>query len=215
MKASSLVASAIVRPFDIGPRIPGLVLAGRDLRISMKVSMRKIFGRAERLGEIDQLGERETGPGDRHAPGFHAAVAVGALLQRHLADQFVDADLERLFHHAVDLHRPRPDRQFLRLVGDFLGRIEFVEIIVVRVDLLVGDRPVERVFRVALGRIEIGGRVRQIGQIGDALRSAAPGASAKAARAAQQQTAAVEEQMLGRGETFGISQPRRRMTCMG
>ena len=33
---------------------------------------------------------------------------------RHLADQIVDADLERLFHHAVDLHRPGPDAQRLR-----------------------------------------------------------------------------------------------------
>ena len=103
---------------------------------------------------------------------------------------------------------------FCACVGDFLGRIEFVEIIVMRVDLLVGDRPVERVFLVALGRIEIGGRVRQIGHVGDALRKRGARRQRQRGRAAQQQAAAVEEQMLGRGEACGISQPRRRMTFM-
>jgi hypothetical protein len=98
-------------------------------------------------------------------------VTVGALLQRHLADQIVDADLLRRLHHAVDLHRPRPDWQLLRLLGDLFRRIEFVEIIVVAIDLLVGDRPIEDIFLVALGRIEIGIRVWQIGEIGDTLRA--------------------------------------------
>ena len=45
--------------------------------------------------------------------------------------------------------------QRLRLLGDALRRIELVEIVVVAVDLLVGDRTVERECLVALGRIEI------------------------------------------------------------
>ena len=49
--------------------------------------------------------------------------------------------------------------QRLRLLGDVLGRVEFVEIVVVAVDLLVGDRAIERVLVVVLGRIEIDGRI--------------------------------------------------------
>ena len=69
------------------------------------------------------------------------------------------------------------------------------------VDLLVGDRPVERVGFVALGRIEIGGRVRQLGEIGDALRQGGAGRQRNRA-GARQKGAAVEHQMLGRGETL-------------
>jgi hypothetical protein len=82
----------------------------------------------------------------------------------------VDADLHRLFDHAVDLHDPWPRVERLRGGGDGFLRAKFVEIIVVAVDLLVGDRPVEHIFLVALGRIKIGGRIGQIGEVGDPLR---------------------------------------------
>ena len=76
-----------------------------------------------------------------------------------------------------------------------LLRAELVEIVVAGVDLLVGHRPVEREFLVALGRIEIRGRVRQVG---DALRGGDLRATATAPphRRAGQEGAAVEEQVL-------------------
>jgi hypothetical protein len=39
-------------------------------------------------------------------------VAVDALLELHLGEKIVDADLERLLDHAADLDRPRPDSSF-------------------------------------------------------------------------------------------------------
>ena len=41
-------------------------------------------------------------------------MAVIPLLQRHRPHQIVDADLDRLFDHAVDLDGPGPDLQRLR-----------------------------------------------------------------------------------------------------
>ena len=142
----------------------------------MKVSIRTYFGRAKRAGEINQLGERETRPGDRHAPCFNATVTVGALFERQLTDQIIDADFHRLFHHAVNLHCPRPDRQRLRGSGDRFRRAEFIEIIVVAVDLLIGDRTIERVFLVALRRIKVGARVRYLANVGMRWALAACGA---------------------------------------
>src|SRR5215472_3108635 len=70
---------------DIGPRVPGLTLARRDLGVPERFHPH-IFRRAERACEVDQLGEREAGPGDRHPPCFNAAVTIRALLKRQLAD---------------------------------------------------------------------------------------------------------------------------------
>src|SRR5712692_6243122 len=84
---------------------------------------------------------------------LHAAVAIEPLLQRHLADEVVDADVLRLLHHAVDLDRPRPQLERLRRLGDGLGGAELVEIVVVVVGPLVGDGTVEQVFLVALERV--------------------------------------------------------------
>src|SRR5215813_13140669 len=90
-----------------------------------------------------------------------------AALERHLADEIVDADLLRGLHHAVDLDRPRPQLERLRRLADALARAELVEIVVAGIDLLVGDRPIERVFFITAGGIEVLGRVRQVA---DALR---------------------------------------------
>ena len=94
-------------------------------------------------------------------------MTIEPLLDRELAHEIVDADLERLLDHAIDLYGPGADLQRLGLLGDTLRRIKLVEIIVVAVDLLVGDRTVERERLVALARIEIDGR---IGLVGKALR---------------------------------------------
>ncbi len=202
------------QPFDIGPGKPGEPLAGRHFRIHEGFHAHE-FGGAERTREIDQLLEREPGPGDRHAPGLHAAVAIGALLQRQFADEIVDADLERFLHHAVDCHRPRPNWQHLRLVGDVLAGAEFVEIVVVAVDRLVGDRTVELVFFVALGRIEIGARVRQLGEV---ARCAAPSprpAAGQRAGAPASRLRRLNARCSGVARRSGISQPRRRMMFIG
>ena len=200
-KASSLVASAMVRPSDIGPRIPGLLLRRRHGRIEESLHL-EIFRRGQRLGQLDQLGQREAGPRDRHCPGLDAAVAIEPLLQRHLADEVVEADLLLLFHHAVDLDGPRPQLERLGVAGDLLGGAEFVEIIVVGVDLLVRDGPIEHVLLVALDRIEVGGRIGQVG------RRAAPGPSGATSddrghSGRRQEGAAIEEQVLGGGVTLG------------
>jgi hypothetical protein len=86
-----------------------LPLAGRHLRVHKRFHAH-ILSSAKWARELDQLGKRETCPGDRHAPRFDAAMAVCPLLQRQLADQVIDTDFHRFFHHAVNFHRPRPDR---------------------------------------------------------------------------------------------------------
>ena len=128
-------------------------------------------------------------------------MAIKPLFDAELADQIVDADLDRLFHHAVDLDGPRPDLQRLRLLGDVLARIELVEIVVVAIDLLVGDRAVEGERRVSLAGIKIDGR---IGLVGDALRQRDAGSEARRsnARGRTEKRTAVEEQMLRRGAAF-------------
>jgi len=149
---------------DIGPRIPRLPLARGHLRVHESFHPH-ILRRPKRAREINQLGERKTCPGDRHAPGFDATMAVSPLFQRQLADQIVDADFHRLFHHAVNFHRPWPDGQRLGSSGDRFRGAEFIEIIVVAVDFLVSDRPVERIFLVALGGIKVGAWIRQLGHV--------------------------------------------------
>src|SRR6476659_11123293 len=73
---------------DIRPRIPGLPLTRCHLRVHESFHS-YIFGRAKRAGEINQLGERETRPGDCHAPCFDATVTVSSLFQRQLTDQII------------------------------------------------------------------------------------------------------------------------------
>ena len=144
--------------FRIGPRIPDLPLSRRDLRILERLEA-QIFGFRFRVGERDDFRQRKTRPRDRHRPGFHAAVAVEPFLDLHALDQIVDGDLLRRIAQTVDLHTPRPRLQRGRPVGNVLRHAEFVEIIVVRVDLFRRDGAVELEGLVALGRIEPRGRV--------------------------------------------------------
>ena len=97
--------------------------------------------------------------------------------------------------------------QCLRRLGDRLGGAELVEIIVAVVDLLVGDRPVEHIFVVALHRIELGGRIRQVG---DALRQRKPGdESEPAAPPAARKARRSRNRCSGVARRSGISHPRR------
>src|SRR6516165_11211295 len=126
-------------------------------------------------------------------------MAVEPLLQRHLADEIVDADLLRLFHHSVDFDRPGTQLERLRRFGDAFARAEFIEVVVVGIDLFVGDRTIKREFLIALDGINILGG---IGQIADALSER--GSWDQRERAgAHKQAAAVEEQMLRCGKPLG------------
>ena len=132
-------------------------------------------------------------------------MAIEPLLELHLADELVDADLLRRLHHAVDFDRPWPQLERLRCPGDALGRTELVEIVVVGIDLLVGNRAVERVLLIATRRIEVLGRIRQIA---DPLRERHLGRERQRGRAAGgEQGATIEEKVLGGGEAFGNLPP--------
>src|SRR5262245_7321279 len=60
---------------------------------------------------------------------------------------------------SVDGDLPGTDDEVLRVGGDVLAGPELVEIVVVAVDLLGRDRPVELVGFILLRRVEVGGRV--------------------------------------------------------
>src|SRR5262249_44279223 len=79
------------------------------------------------------------------------------------------------------------------------------EVVVVTVDLFIGDRTIESVFFVALGRIKVGGRVGQLADVGDTLRLCGVWRHGQRTCAAGQKTAAIEDKMLWRGETVGHS----------
>ena len=85
-----------------------------------------------------------------------AAVAVEAFLQRHLRQQVVDGDGHRLLDQPVELDRPGPDLQRLRLLPDLLEGAELVVVVVGGGEVLRRERPVEGVGRVLLHRIEVG-----------------------------------------------------------
>ena len=86
-------------------------------------------------------------------------MAVEPLFERHLLQQLVDIDGERFLDQPVDLDRPRTDLQRLGVGRDRFLRAELVKVVVGRGQFFVGQRPVERVARVALGRVEGGRRV--------------------------------------------------------
>src|SRR4029078_7531112 len=142
-------------------------------------------------------------PRDGHRPRLDAAVAIKPLFQRHLADEIVDTDLLRPLDHAVALARPRPQLERLRRLGDVLAHAELVEIVVAGVDLLVGDRPVEREFIVAPDGIEVLGRIGELaGALGERrIRGERQGKRGEAGPG--KKAAAVEEQALRRGKACG------------
>src|ERR1700733_2033904 len=113
--------------FAVGPVVRGgavghllLVVEGEEL---------DVFGAGEWLAEVDELGERIAIPGNDHGPGFDAAMAVDAGLDRAVFEEVVDVDGLGLLHHAGDLHCPGA---CLESVG-VLGRVGFVsaELVVV------------------------------------------------------------------------------------
>ena len=83
-------------------------------------------------------------------------MAVEAFLQGHLGQEVVDADGDRLLNHAVEGHRPGPDRQGLGRIGDVLARAELVVVVVAGDEILGGQRTVELVGVVAFEGIELG-----------------------------------------------------------
>src|SRR5262249_29732779 len=103
----------------------------------------------------------------------------------------------------VDLHHPGADAQLLRRLGDVLAGAEFVEIVVVGVDLFGRDRAVaDPVFLDALEGIEILGR---IGNLGDALRRCEAGKKRRGSksRARCQECTTVQEHALRRRLMLG------------
>ena len=125
-------------------------------------------------------------------------MAVEPLLERHLADEVVDRDLERLLDHAVDLHGPGPGLERPRRRGDALRRAELIEVVVVAGELLRRDRPVERVGLVPLRRIEVEGRIGALGE----RRAPPEGEPAGDGAAAGEKRAAVDEHRFGRRLRF-------------
>src|SRR5262249_39062575 len=78
-----------------------------------------------------------------------------------------------------------------------------VEIIVVAVDLLVSDRPIESVFLIAPGGIKISAWIRQVGDVGQTLGVRRIGRQRERTGGSGQHTPAAEGQMLRRGKTIG------------
>src|SRR5215211_811872 len=182
---------------DIGPRIPDLPLAWRH-RLVEEGLHAQVARRGERLRDIEEGRHLEAGPGHRHRPGLDAAMAVEPLLDRHLADEVVDADVERLLDHAVDLHGPGPGLQRPGRGGDALRGAELVEVVVVAGELLRRDRPIERVGLVPFRRIEV---ERRIGALGE--RRAPPKREpAGVGSAAREKRPAVDEHRFGRRLRF-------------
>ncbi len=86
---------------------------------------------------------------------------IEALFEPHRLDEGVDVEGLRLLDQTVDRHRPRPD--FQPVGGKVLARAELIEIVVVHIDLFRRHLAIERVGRVALGRIERVGRIGLVG----------------------------------------------------
>ena len=179
--------------------------------------MRRYFADDERLRQLDQLGEREARPRDRHRPaprrsgGDRAAPRAASCASRSsmpISCGFSTMPSILIVHGRI--------LQRLRGARDRLGGAELVEIVVVGVDLLVRDRPVEREFLVALGRIEIARSDR-------AGRRRAARCAARGGRQRDRRRRRRRRGMRGGRRTGvpgwraapGVSQPRRWITCMG
>ncbi len=130
--------------------------AAADARHLLLVGQRDeldILGVAGRLDLLDDLGEGVADPRDHHRPALDAAQAVDPLLQRRQLEQRVQVQGHRLFHLALDAHRPRPWLEragVLRRVA--LVGAELVEVVVAG-GVLVGGLLVHgRVGGIELGR---------------------------------------------------------------
>ena len=181
----------------------------------MKVSIRTYFADDRGLANLDQLRQSEnptTAPPSttprRSACGRGAPRAASCLIRSSMSIVCSFSTMPSI----LTVHGRSFSACAARAMR--LGRAELEEIVVVDVDLLVGHGPVEHVFLVALDRIEARGRVRQVG---NALRHGEAPATATARRRRYRPASArrLRKMCSGVASRSGISQPRRRITCMG
>jgi hypothetical protein len=163
----------------------------------------------------------EAGPRHLHRPGFDAAEAVEALLERRDLEQVVEAEGARRLDQAGDLDRPRLGERVAagQLPDAALVGGELVEVVVAGGGLLGGQVPAAEVVGVAaLRREEIGEALAERRVELAALGRLTPGRGAAARlgaagrprqRDAQRpepergdHLAAAEEGRLGRGQTL-------------
>ena len=90
------------------------------------------FGLGRGLDELDEIAKGKTDPGNNDGPGFDAAMAIDAFLERGDFQDFVHGELAGLFDFALDGDRPRGGVEVLGVFRRiaFIGS-EFVEIVVV------------------------------------------------------------------------------------
>ena len=131
--------------------------------LSRKALEAHVFGGRQRLRLLDQRLQRKAGPGDRHRPGLDAAMAIEPLLE---ADRLDEHRRCRSSAPSPPGRRASPSRAaiFSALGVEMLVGAEFVEIIVVEIDLFRRHLAVELVGVVALGGIERGAGVGVLGE---------------------------------------------------
>ena len=80
---------------------------------------------------LDELGERVADPGNDHAPGLDAAMAIDAVFERAQLEQRFDVEGLGLLHLAVHAHGPGPRGQAAGVLGGLiLVHAELVEVVV-------------------------------------------------------------------------------------
>jgi len=90
------------------------------------------FGLGRGFDELDEIAKGKTDPGNNDGPGFDAAMAIDAFLERGDFQDFVHGELAGLFDFALDGDRPGGGIEVfgvLRRIA-FVGS-EFVKIVVV------------------------------------------------------------------------------------
>ncbi len=143
------------QPLGVGPGIKEILLARHDRGLAERLHD-DVLGASGGLAELDQRLHREARPRHDHRPGLDAAVAIDTLLELHLGQQVVEADLERLVDQPAHLNGPGPDRQLLRLAPDALVAGELVVVVVGRGQPLGRDGRGRAEFVAARGRVAAG-----------------------------------------------------------
>ena len=106
-----------------GPLLHFGVVVGEEL---------DVLGAGQRVALLDELRERVADPGNDHAPGLDAAMAVDAVFERAQLEQVVDVEGERLGDFALDLDGPGARGQAAGVLrGVALVHAELVEVVVV------------------------------------------------------------------------------------
>src|SRR5882672_6706852 len=95
---------------DVGPVEHPASLAWHLLRVEQRRELH-VPGARSGLEAAQQIAEWESDPGNDHRPGFDAAVAVDALLERVRADDVLDRKFSGLRRLTGDRYRPRPGVQ--------------------------------------------------------------------------------------------------------